>query len=164
MIGICSTVFGDVVCRGCKRFVHEIINWNAFNNSEKALIEKRLVDFLTQVMESRVRVVNAGLLHAGLDQWQINYNPAHNDLCHAYSLLGSGGKIVNELADFGIQAQPGYEKFSVMELKEEIDEAYFALSEAHYQRYFDSSYVRSDEADVLPEMSLSPDFLSTNSV
>ncbi|MCA4075779.1 DUF1289 domain-containing protein, partial [Pseudomonas kurunegalensis] len=26
-VGLCSTVYGDTVCRGCKRFHHEVINW-----------------------------------------------------------------------------------------------------------------------------------------
>ncbi|MEO1955257.1 MAG: DUF1289 domain-containing protein, partial [Gammaproteobacteria bacterium] len=32
-IGVCSTVFGDEVCRGCKRFQNEVIEWNSYNNS-----------------------------------------------------------------------------------------------------------------------------------
>jgi hypothetical protein len=28
-VGLCSTVYGDLVCRGCKRFHHEVINWIA---------------------------------------------------------------------------------------------------------------------------------------
>ncbi|MEC7008614.1 MAG: DUF1289 domain-containing protein, partial [Pseudomonadota bacterium] len=27
-IGVCSTGIGDSVCRGCKRFSHEVIHWN----------------------------------------------------------------------------------------------------------------------------------------
>ena len=27
-LGICSTTYGDDVCKGCKRFVHEVISWN----------------------------------------------------------------------------------------------------------------------------------------
>ena len=34
-VGICSTTYGDDVCRGCKRFIHEVINWNSFNPEEK---------------------------------------------------------------------------------------------------------------------------------
>ena len=34
-IGVCSTVFGDDVCRGCKRFQHEVIQWNSYSDPEK---------------------------------------------------------------------------------------------------------------------------------
>ncbi|MEM9624509.1 MAG: DUF1289 domain-containing protein, partial [Pseudomonadota bacterium] len=30
-VGICSTTYGDLVCRGCKRFAHEIVQWNAYD-------------------------------------------------------------------------------------------------------------------------------------
>ena len=40
-IGICSTVFGDEVCRGCKRFQHEVITWNAYSDHEKEQVWKR---------------------------------------------------------------------------------------------------------------------------
>ena len=35
-IGICSTVYGDEVCRGCKRTFTEVIDWN--NLSEEDII------------------------------------------------------------------------------------------------------------------------------
>ena len=34
-VGLCSTVYGDLVCRGCKRFHHEVIQWNGYNEEEK---------------------------------------------------------------------------------------------------------------------------------
>lgn len=33
-IGLCSTVYGDLVCRGCKRFHHEVIQWNGYGEEE----------------------------------------------------------------------------------------------------------------------------------
>ena len=41
-VGICSTTYGDDVCRGCKRFIHEVINWNSFKPEEKEAVWKRL--------------------------------------------------------------------------------------------------------------------------
>ena len=34
-VGICSTTYGDEVCRGCKRFYFEVINWNKYDENEK---------------------------------------------------------------------------------------------------------------------------------
>ena len=39
-LGICSTTYGDDVCKGCKRFVHEVIGWNKYETSEKESINK----------------------------------------------------------------------------------------------------------------------------
>jgi len=40
-LGICSTTYGDNVCKGCKRYVHEVIDWNKFNSQEKELVNIR---------------------------------------------------------------------------------------------------------------------------
>ncbi|HBX36772.1 MAG TPA: DUF1289 domain-containing protein, partial [Pseudohongiella sp.] len=42
-IGICSTTsVGDTICRGCKRFAFEVIEWNAFTQSQKQAVVDRL--------------------------------------------------------------------------------------------------------------------------
>ncbi len=33
--GRCSTVFGDSVCRGCRRFNHEVIQWNTYTPEQR---------------------------------------------------------------------------------------------------------------------------------
>ena len=45
-LGICSTTYGDDVCKGCKRFVHEIISWPKYSQDERALVNDRLGDHL----------------------------------------------------------------------------------------------------------------------
>jgi predicted Fe-S protein YdhL (DUF1289 family) len=144
-IGICSTVFGDVVCRGCKRFVQEVINWNAFSEQEKDLVNKRLAVFLGQVMESRFLVVDGELLHEALDSWQIPYNSHYSDLCCAYSLLKEGAAMTKDFSEYGLEVLPGFEQYTAPELKQQIDTAFYTLSEAHYQRYVGPVYARSDE-------------------
>lgn len=41
-VGRCSTVFGDDVCRGCRRFSHEVIHWNRYSDEEQRLVWIRL--------------------------------------------------------------------------------------------------------------------------
>ncbi|KAA8732804.1 DUF1289 domain-containing protein [Acinetobacter qingfengensis] len=48
--GRCSTVFGDSVCRGCRRFNHEVIQWNKYSIAEKAAVWKRLDAQLDQIL------------------------------------------------------------------------------------------------------------------
>lgn len=48
--GRCSTVFGDSVCRGCRRFNHEVINWNRYTAEEKAAVWQRLDAQLDQIL------------------------------------------------------------------------------------------------------------------
>lgn len=48
--GRCSTTFGDNVCRGCRRFHHEIIRWNTFTSEQQFSIWKRLDSQLDQIL------------------------------------------------------------------------------------------------------------------
>lgn len=41
-VGRCSTVYGDTVCRGCKRFFNEVVYWNQLELLEKEAIWHRL--------------------------------------------------------------------------------------------------------------------------
>ncbi len=48
--GRCSTVFGDAVCRGCRRFNHEVIQWNRYDGKHHTLVWKRLDAQLDQIL------------------------------------------------------------------------------------------------------------------
>ncbi len=39
---MCSTTFGDFVCRGCKRWLHEVIDWNSYDDVNKRVVIERL--------------------------------------------------------------------------------------------------------------------------
>ena len=41
-IGICSTTYGDLVCRGCKRFAHEVVGWNGYAEDQQSTVWQRL--------------------------------------------------------------------------------------------------------------------------
>ena len=57
-IGVCSTGLGDDVCRGCKRFKHEVIDWNAYTHAQQYIIEQRLAGFLSQLTQQVWRIVD----------------------------------------------------------------------------------------------------------
>lgn len=61
-IGICSTTYGDLVCRGCKRFAHEIVGWNSYDDRQRELVWQRLHRLLAQSVREHVRVVDEARL------------------------------------------------------------------------------------------------------
>mgnify|MGYP006200948357 CR=1 FL=1 len=66
-IGTCSTTYGDLVCRGCKRFNFEVINWNRYSEEEKLAVMGR-IDMWTQiaVLVLQVeRIIVCGHSHCG---------------------------------------------------------------------------------------------------
>lgn len=48
--GRCSTVFGDSVCRGCRRFNHEVIKWNTYTPEQHTAVWRRLDAQLNQIL------------------------------------------------------------------------------------------------------------------
>ncbi|WP_109441382.1 DUF1289 domain-containing protein [Acinetobacter haemolyticus] len=48
--GRCSTVFGDLVCRGCRRFNHEVIQWNTYTPEQRLAVWNRLDTQLDQIL------------------------------------------------------------------------------------------------------------------
>jgi len=147
-VGICSTVFGDAVCRGCKRFVHEIIDWNGYTEDQKRLIDRRLQSFLAQVVESKLRVTNESLLKQQLENWQIPFQPAHSSLCWCYLLLKQAANQITDLSEFGIDVLAEYRDYPLEDLREAIDKEFFILSDAHYYRYMQPEYERKSGAEL----------------
>ena len=134
-IGVCSTGIGDRVCRGCKRFAHEVINWNGYSNEEKRLIDQRLGDFLSRVTRSKLQVLDTSLLEQQLKAQQVRY-PSHQDAyCWAYALLKAGAGQISEPADYGLQIDAEFRELPLTELRQAIDDEFFILSEAYYERY-----------------------------
>ncbi|MDA7602365.1 DUF1289 domain-containing protein [Gammaproteobacteria bacterium] len=134
-IGVCSTVFGDEVCRGCKRFQNEVIDWNSYQDSQKIAVLSRLESLKTQIMESKISIVNKKLLQIQLDTLDIKYVIDDNPFCWVFDLLRQASQSIDSLQDFGVVLKDGVEN-NLFELKKVIESELFSLSEAHFQRYF----------------------------
>jgi len=134
-IGVCSTVFGDEVCRGCKRFQNEVIDWNGYQDSQKIAVLSRLESLKTQIMESKISIVNKKLLQNQLDTLDIKYVIEDNPFCWVFDLLRQASQSIDSLQDFGVVLKDGVEN-NLFELKKVIESELFSLSEAHFQRYF----------------------------
>ena len=132
-LGICSTTYGDNVCKGCKRFVHEVINWNKYSILEKELVNTRLEDFKLMVLRDRLSVSNSDLLASKLNEKGINFNDALDPLTWIFDLLRAAGSQPLDLEQFGITL---HAPIDLEELKNKIYIEFLELSEAHYQRYF----------------------------
>ena len=135
-IGVCSTGIGDVVCRGCKRFAHEVIHWNSYSDEQKRLIDSRLDQFLTQIVASKIQIFDTALLERQLQNQQLRYAAYKNPHIWVFQLLRAGASQIEDTRRFGFVVEPTYVALSLIELREQIDREFFVLSEAHYQRYF----------------------------
>ncbi len=134
-IGVCSTVFGDEVCRGCKRFQHEIIKWNAYDDIEKRSVLNRLELLKVQIMQSKVMIIDEDLLRSKLHDYKVKFDEDSDSLCWVFDLLRSGSQSIADPSEFGFDLINS-SVLNLSELKRVMEEELFQLSEAHYQRYF----------------------------
>ncbi|MAT93275.1 MAG: DUF1289 domain-containing protein [Halioglobus sp.] len=134
-IGVCSTGIGDSVCRGCKRFSHEVIHWNSYSVEQKRVVDRRLDGFLCQCVANRLRVVDVELLRWQLEVQQVRYVAHHDPHCWVFSLLKAGAGQIDNCRDYGFEVDIRYRDMSLAGLRELIDREFYTLSEAHYERY-----------------------------
>ncbi len=135
-IGVCSTGIGDSVCRGCKRFAHEVIHWNGYTQDQKRIVDARLAQFLAQCVQNRFRVIDRALLAWQLQTQQVRHNPDHDPHCWVFALLKAGAGQIENPREFGFEVDLRYREVPLVELREQIDAECFALSSAHYERYY----------------------------
>ena len=132
-IGLCSTVYGDQVCRGCKRFSHEIILWNGYASDEKAAVWQRLEQLLERVVNARIEIVSSLALHQALSERKVVYWSEQPLACQAYRLLT---RCVEEgFQGTGLRLRPAYANVSLKQLRDDIDQTFFDLSLAYHQRH-----------------------------
>lgn len=134
-IGVCSTGIGDSVCRGCKRFSHEVIDWNSYTAPQKRAVDSRLSGFLSQCVSNKLRVIDAALLKWQLGVQQVRFVEHHDEYCWVFSLLKAGAGQINDTCEFGFEVDLRYRQLSLTALREKIDQEFYTLSEAHYERY-----------------------------
>ena len=134
-VGVCSTVFGDEVCRGCKRFQHEVIEWNGYTDFEKEIVWNRLESLKVLIMKSKIFIEDEILLKTKLDTLKISYYDKVDPYCWIFDLIKQASQSITELSEFGLRPLSKSTQ-DLVELKRLIEEELFVLSEAHYHRYF----------------------------
>ncbi|HMV60411.1 MAG TPA: DUF1289 domain-containing protein, partial [Agitococcus sp.] len=107
-VGLCSTVFGDTVCRGCMRFVHEVIDWNKYNPEQKQIIWQRLDEHLRVILPQFVKIYDPRKIVARLQQQRIIYDEK-NLWRGIYSLLRLHDKGFIVLEDVGFMVKEDYQ-------------------------------------------------------
>ncbi len=141
-VGLCSTVYGDLVCRGCKRFHHEVVSWNGYSEEVKRSVWQRLEVLLAQVMAAKLEIFDAPLLRSQLESRQIRFVVDQSPYCWAYQLIARGARVIQQLEAYGVVLLPEFRDWSLPELRDAIDREFFLLSEAHYQRYIAPRFVQ----------------------
>lgn len=134
-VGICSTTFGDTVCRGCKRYLHEVIQWNTYNDDQKRLIWDRLDALPAQVMPHYFAIENPALLAEMLAHYRIPHRPGSNPWVQLLALLKSVARQDPDLQAFGVR-RTGSTGSPLVALRDEIFQSIYQLAQASYDKDF----------------------------
>lgn len=134
-IGVCSTGIGDLVCRGCKRFAHEVIDWNGYSEAQRQLVVQRLDGFLQQVVGNLIDIVDEQRLRQQMQFQQIKFDPNLSSSRWIYELLRSGASQIRSPEDFGFSVRPDWQRFSLEQIKQFLEQDFYTLSSAYYERY-----------------------------
>jgi len=135
-IGICSTTFGDDVCKGCKRFSHEITNWGKFSTDERAVVNSRLEQFKTTILEEKFTISDSELFESKMNEFSINFNSSLEPVTWIFDLLRASSNKDLNVNDFGVEILPAFSDLSLIELRDLINQEMLQLSEAHYYKFF----------------------------
>jgi|TARA_B100001094_G_scaffold196709_1_gene190727 predicted Fe-S protein YdhL (DUF1289 family) len=139
-IGVCSTTYGDDICRGCRRFRHEITSWIEYTDSEKSIINRRLEKFKITVLEEKFTVINPDTFKEALLQAKIRFNQDLQPICWIFDLFRSLNAENLNLEDFSLKVKKDFISTPVPQLKEDVNKEFYELSLAHYQRYIKPSF------------------------
>jgi uncharacterized protein len=135
-IGVCSTGIGDTVCRGCKRFSHEVIAWNSYTQDERRAVLQRIDALLGQIVARWIAIDDSEKLRSQLVLQQISFDPQRAEASWVVELLKAGASQIDEPAPFGLLLTEQANGKTLRELRDAIEKEFYELSCAHYERYF----------------------------
>ena len=132
-LGICSTTFGDEVCKGCKRIAHENVSWTKYSQEEREIVNDRLEKFKIQILQHRFAVTDKNLFESMLEEKAINFNHSLDPLTWIFDLFRAAGSQTFDISNYGIKSLV---QFNPKTIRDEINNELLELSEAHHDRYF----------------------------
>ena len=90
---------------------------------------------MTQVVLGRFHIQDALLLQHQLRQRAISFDVDHSAGVWLYQLLLKGARLIQNLEAYGVQVRPEYQGYSLLELRDQIDQNFYSLSYAYYERH-----------------------------
>ncbi len=139
-VGICSTTYGDLVCRGCKRFAHEIVQWNGFADDQRDRVWDRLQDLRAGAVVAKVRIKDAKRLLARAISLDVPDADQHPQAQLAYEVLCRMRRQGLDLDAVGLVLVSNDEsEFNALdpgEILEQIEGEFYQRSLAVYERNF----------------------------
>ncbi|WP_409976739.1 DUF1289 domain-containing protein [Acinetobacter sp. C_3_1] len=134
--GRCSTVFGDSVCRGCRRFNHEVIKWNTYTAEQHIAIWRRLDSQLDQILIPMLPMADIAHVEGFVLSKRVRLRPDASKGRKLYHAL----KLCEKNRHFTDESGLGIHYKDVRPLWDEFERRVLALATASY----DLAFLRAD--------------------
>lgn len=147
-VGICSTTYGDLVCRGCKRFAHEIVEWNGYDEVQQDAVRERLQRLRDEALALVVDCKDDALLQAAiaeagltdLDPMEQRYQLLRFMVRRGQNLASAGLVMTSVTATMQAHSYrasgPDPEELDTLTLMQLLDAEIYQRAKAHYERNF----------------------------
>jgi len=133
-VGICSTTYGDLVCRGCRRFAHEIVDWNGYTEVQKASILERLKQIKHEVLSQYLIIEDKGKFEGFCRELGFGFVDLDERM---YAVLAYLITKSERLKISGLAVSDSLEGCSdASELMRFLELEMFTRAQAHYERNF----------------------------
>lgn len=126
-VGVCSTVYGDDVCRGCKRTLGQITDWNKADEDKRQLIYHELDTSLHLACNGIIEVTDLDLLTSKVEQYAVRKPRITTGAALAYYLLRAGAAKMQQLDRYGFKACPEYHSLTAKEIFQILDERWYQV-------------------------------------
>lgn len=127
--GRCSTVFGDLVCRGCRRFNHEVIQWNTYTTDQRLVVWQRLDLQLDQILVPLLPHANIQHIEVFIYHKRIRVLDTASHGRKLYYAL----KICEKNKHLAIESGLGIVELQVKPIWDEFERRVLALAKASYE-------------------------------
>ena len=133
-MGICSTTYGDLVCRGCRRFAHEIVDWNGYTEVQKASILERLKQIKHEVLSQYLIIEDKGKFEGFCRELDFGFVDLDERM---YAVLAYLITKSERLKIGGLAVSDSLEGCSgASELMRFLESEMYTRAQAHYERNF----------------------------
>ena len=128
---MCSTTYGDLVCRGCKRFSHEIVGWNDYDPDQQERVRSRLVKLHHESVRACVGVYDQIRWQLTIES-MIDAEPTE----FAPLVLVVLKNVVRKPTEAGLEPLGLPRDVSSGDVLRSIDREFYIRSTAYYERSF----------------------------
>ncbi|MDC0214975.1 DUF1289 domain-containing protein [Gammaproteobacteria bacterium] len=133
-MGICSTTYGDLVCRGCRRFAHEIVDWNGYSEVQKASILERLKQIKHEVLSQYLIIEDKDKFEGFCRELGFGFVDLEERM---YAVLAYLITKSERLKIGGLTVSDSLEDFSgASDLMRFLESEMYTRAQAHYERNF----------------------------